>query len=334
MYKDKNIIVITGGFSNEREVSLRSGNKVFEALKKQGYQNIELFDLKDQNSIKDLVDKHQQNKYDLAFLTTHGKFGEDGCLQGLLEILRIPYTGSKVMQSAIGMNKSQTKKILFANSLPVLETNLDLDNLVDNEYILKPNTEGSSVGIEKFDNKNDLVKFIKIHEINLEEFVIERFVKGVEVTCSIIEYDLETDPLKLKLQETEFMILDKANNLISLPILELRPKKEFYDYEAKYTQGMTEFILPTSLGINLQKKIHDTAIKAYKALSLNGLARVDFIIENSSKDPYILEVNTLPGMTALSDSPAQALCANISYESLVELIMVDALNSMSSRQRA
>ena len=325
MYKDKKIIVLTGGFSNEREVALRSGKGVFEALKKRGYKNIELFDLENQDSIKELINKHQKQQYDLAFLTTHGKYGEDGCLQGLLELIKLPYTGAKVMQSAICMNKDQTKKILVANSLPVLYTNLDLENLVENEYILKPNNEGSSVGIEKFDTKNDLLKFVKTNRVDLANFIIERFVRGIEITASILQYDLNNDPLKLKLKETDFMALDFANNLISLPILELRPKNEFYNYEAKYTKGMTEFILPTSLGLSLQKKIHELSIKTYKTLSLSGLARVDFIVESSSKDPYILEVNTLPGMTDLSDSPAQALYADISYESLIELIMVDAL---------
>ena len=329
MNKDKKIIVLTGGFSHEREVSLRSGQGVFKALTKKQYKNIELFDIKDQNSLQELISKHQKNNYDLAFLTTHGKYGEDGCLQGLLELIKLPYTGAKVMQSAICMNKAQTKRILAANSLPVLETNLIISELVDNEYIIKPNTEGSSVGIKKFNNKDELLKYIKNNNIDLKEFVLERFVRGTEVTTSVLEYDLKNNPLKLV--ESEFSYFDFENNLISLPILELRPKNEFYDYEAKYTKGMTEFILPTSLGLSLQKKIHENALKAYKALSLNGLARVDFIIENSSKNPYILEVNTLPGMTDLSDSPAQALSANISYEDLVELILDNALkNSLSN----
>lgn len=325
MFKDKKIIVLTGGFSEEREVSLRSGKKVFEALKKREYSNVELFDLESPESLKDLIDKHQKNQYDLAFLTTHGKFGEDGCLQGLLEIIKLPYTGAKLMQSAICMDKKQTKKTLAANNLPVLNTNQDLDELVENEYILKPNSEGSSFGIEKFDTKDDLLKFIKSKNIDLQNYVVERFVRGTEVTTSVIKYDLKNDPLGIKLKETDYMVLDQQRNLISLPILELRPKKEFYDYEAKYTQGMTEFILPTSLGLALQKKIHETAIKTYELLSLDGLARVDFIVDNSSRDPYILEVNTLPGMTELSDSPAQALSADISYESLIELIMTNAL---------
>ena len=256
MLKDKKIIILTGGFSQEREVSLRSGKKVFEALEKLEYKDIELFDIKDKGSLQELIKKHLEKSYDLAFLTTHGKYGEDGCLQGLLEMIELPYTGAKAMQSAIGMDKVQTKKTLAANSLPVLETNLELNDLVENEYILKPNTEGSSVGIEKFNKKKDLIKFIQQNSIDLKDYLIERFVKGIEITASIIEYDLNSDPLNLKFEETDYMILDKESNLISLPLLELRPKNEFYDYEAKYTQGMTEFILPTSLGLNLQKKLH------------------------------------------------------------------------------
>lgn len=315
--KNLKIIVLTGGFSKERDVSLRSGARVFEALKKLEYPNIELFDIGTQSSLVELITKHQVNKYDLAFLTTHGKFGEDGCLQGLLEMIDLPYTGAKRMQSAICMDKVQTKKILAANSLPVLDTNKDLDKLVENEYILKPSTEGSSVGIEKFNTKADLLKFIKSNSINMENYLIERFVHGVELTASIVE-------AKSPVKESKFIEYDTEANLLSLPLLELRSKNEFYDYEAKYTAGMTEFIVPTSLGLNLQEKIHELALNAYKTLNLNGLARVDFIIDNASKDPYILEVNTIPGMTNLSDSPAQALAADISYEELVEMIVTGA----------
>jgi D-alanine-D-alanine ligase len=324
MFTEKKIIILTGGFSNEREVALRSGNNVFNAFQKLNYKNIELFDLKNTDSIIELVEKHKTNNYDLAFLTTHGRYGEDGCLQGLLEMIELPYTGARVMQSAICMNKKKTKQILFANELPILTSHSNLENLVENEYILKPNCEGSSVGIEKFNSKIELQNFVAQNSIDLSEYLIERFVKGFELTASIINYDIENNPLNLDLQNQEYIYIDKEHNLISLPLLELRPKKEFYDYEAKYTKGMTEFILPASLGQKLQEQIHQLALKAYLALDLSGLARIDFLVDKASKEPFILELNTLPGMTELSDAPAQALHANISYEKLVEIISLNS----------
>ena len=184
------------------------------------------------------------------------------------------------------------------------------------------------MGVIKFDTKKDLVSHIVRNNIDLKEFVVERFVRGTEVTASILEYDAQANNLNIDMSSCF-----SVGELISLPLLELRPKNEFYDYEAKYTAGMTEFIVPSSLGENLQNKIHHIAIEAYQALALNGLARVDFIVDEASKEPYILEVNTLPGMTALSDSPASALAANISYEELVDIIVSSSLVKLSSKHQ-
>lgn len=325
---EKNIVVICGGLSEEREVSLRSGANVHSALQRLGYTNAELFDFKDYNGLSVLIEKKRQGKFDQAFLLTHGTYGEDGCIQGFLELLGVPYTGSNVETSAICMNKTRTKEVLSAHNLPILKTYLakeayddktDLDN--DTEIILKPSVGGSSVGITKFNNKAEFKNFIDSNTTvknEIEKYFLEKFIRGTEVTTSIIEAGLE-------------MIIENKNHcktlskdgkaLVSLPILELRPKNEFYDYEAKYTKGMTEFVLPAEISNELEEAIHTYALEAFYQLDCKGAARVDFIIDGKTNKPFILEVNTLPGMTDTSDLPAQAKSAGISYDEVVRLII-------------
>lgn len=325
---DKSIIVICGGLSEEREVSLRSGANVHSALQRLGYTNAELFDFKDDNSLIQLIEKKHQGKFDKAFVITHGTYGEDGCIQGFLELIGISYTGSNVETSAICMNKTRTKEILSAHNLPVLKTYLakevyedktDLDN--DTAIIFKPNVGGSSVGVTKFNNKAEFKTFIDANikvKNEIEKYLVEKFIRGTEVTTSIIKASLE--------MITENKNHCKAFNkdgkaLVSLPILELRPKNEIYDYEAKYTPGMTEFVLPAAISAELEEQIHTYALEAFYQLDCKGAARVDFIIDGKTNKPYILEVNTLPGMTDTSDLPAQARSAGISYDEVVNLIL-------------
>jgi D-alanine-D-alanine ligase len=311
--------IICGGISEERDVSLRSGKNVFEACQSLGYTNSKLFDWSDNNSLKEILEAKNSNQIDATILMTHGNYGEDGCIQGLLDILKIPYSGSLRESSAICMNKTRTKEILSFYSLPVLKTYtvkefLDLE-IVPKNFILKPKRGGSSVGITKFESKTSLNNFIRENQSlnnNQEEYFIEEFIKGIELTASIIP--------------TTNRVKDKSNiyekdQLISLPLLELRPKKEFYDYEAKYTEGLTEFIIPAQLDKDLCNMIHEIAIDAYKALQCKSCARVDFIIDKDLSKPYILELNTLPGMTNTSDLPAQAQAVGISYNELVDLLI-------------
>ncbi len=326
MSTEKNIVVICGGLSEEREVSLRSGANVHSALQRLGYSNAELFDFKDYNSLSELIEKKRQGKFDQAFLLTHGTYGEDGCIQGFLELLDVPYTGSNVETSAICMNKTRTKEVLGAHNLPILKTYLakevyedktDLDN--DTEIILKPSVGGSSVGITKFNNKAEFKNFIDANidvKNEIEKYFIEKFTRGTEVTTSIIEANLD-----MITENKNHCKIFKDGSLVSLPILELRPKNEFYDYEAKYTKGMTEFVLPAEISTELEEAIHTHALEAFYQLDCKGAARVDFIIDGKTNKPYILEVNTLPGMTDTSDLPAQAKAAGISYDDVVKLII-------------
>ncbi len=319
MDQNSKIYVLAGGFSGEREVSLRSGKNVHAALLRLGYKQAQLFEINDTKSLKELAELKIAGKIDAAILMTHGNYGEDGCLQGYMELLKIPYSGSKVMASAVGMNKIQTKAVLKASSLPVLasarltEFNAKTKNseLVLNQgskhgYIAKPINDGSSVGIVKVNNQDELLKLTTIDNAN--KYFVEPFIKGTEVTTSII-------PAQADITNSY-----TDGDLASLPILELRPKKEFYDYEAKYTAGMTEFVLPAEIDTELTAQVHQYALAAYRAVGCSGFARVDFIIDMQARQPYILEVNTLPGMTDTSDLPAQAKAAGISYDQLVSIL--------------
>ena len=344
--KTSKILVIDEGFSAEKEVALRSGRNVANSLVSAAYKNTDTLHLSSREDLKKIVELKIANKIDLAVLMTHGRFGEDGCIQGFLELSEIPYTGSNVKASANCMNKLTTKALLKANNLDVFP-NLNLEDLLNendlNKFpiILKATAEGSSVGVEKINSLSELKKKLA-SEPNLEDELratthiktfIEPYTQGIEVTTSILPYDeelykqLNLNPEELK--NNPKLLID--GDLISLPILKLTPKKEFYDYEAKYTAGLTEFELPAVLPEGLTEKIHRAALKAYRTLECSGFARVDFIIEvkNSSEtaahdtkyNPYILELNTLPGMTDTSDLPAQAKSAGIDSQSLIEILI-------------
>lgn len=319
MQKNSKIWIICGGISEERDISLRSGKNFYEACLRLGYINIKLFNWENQTSLIEIIEANKNNKIDKAILLTHGNYGEDGKLQGFLDILKIPYTGSKQLSSAICMNKTRTKEILSYYKLPVLKTyeaaDLLNEDLIEGEFILKPKSGGSSVGITKFNNHNEFKDFCSINSAlvkSIDKYFAEEFIHGIELTTSIIE-NLS--------KEIDNENIYKEGNLTSLPILELRPKNEFYDYEAKYTKGMTEFIVPAEIDSKLEKEVHKIAIKAFKALDCRSFTRVDFIIDKKNMKPYILELNTLPGMTDTSDMPAQAEAAGISYDELVQAII-------------
>lgn len=337
--KTSKILVIDEGFSAEKEVSLRSGRNVTSSLIKAGYENTKSLHLSSPEDLKKIIDLQMKKEIDIAVLMTHGRFGEDGCIQGFLELLGISYTGSDVKASSNCMNKLTTKALLKDNGLNVFP-NLEIDKLLnsktqENDFpiILKATAEGSSVGVEKISDFTALENKLKAETQLLEELkarthkrtFIEPYTQGVEVTTSILpfneelytELNIDIDSLKLNPN----LLIDE--DLISLPILKLIPKKEFYDYEAKYTAGLTDFELPASLTEDLTKKVHMEALKAYRTMECSGFARVDFILkpEAESHTPFILELNTLPGMTDTSDLPAQAKCAGIQAEKLVEILI-------------
>lgn len=301
--QDKNIkiAVLCGGFSSEREVSLRSGKNCYEALLRLGYKNTKLVDVTT-NIANDL------KNFDVAYNALHGKFGEDGCIQGLLEILKIPYTGCGVMASSVGMNKEYTKKILRDSGLNLIQSVCTakeddvFEAVKDLKYplMIKPVCEGSSFGMSKVNSKDELQKAVDEARKYNQDVLIEEYIVGVNVTVGVIEKD---------------------GKPFATDVLELRPHNEWYDYEAKYTKGMTDFILPAEISQEMTVLVKEQAIKAFKACSCSGVSRIDFIITDL---PYILEINTSPGMTDTSDLPAQSASMGISYDELVELILMSA----------
>ncbi|MFH1576771.1 MAG: D-alanine--D-alanine ligase [Candidatus Margulisiibacteriota bacterium] len=306
--KDKKICVLMGGRSGEREVSLRSGKRVFDSLKKQGY-NVISMDLED-----DLVARLKAEKIEIVYNILHGRFGEDGTVQGLLEMANIPYTGSKVLASALAMNKLASKRVFDAVGIPTPRyVEVDATQNVAKEaariqrvfpfpLVIKPTSEGSSLGVTLIKKPDGFQEVLEKTVAEFKDVFIEAYVKGREVTVGIIGTNSDVQ---------------------ALPILELVPKNEFYDYEAKYTAGLTDFILPARLSQALTKKVQEIALMAHKSLGCYGVSRVDMII-GSDHIPYVHEVNSIPGMTERSDLPAEAAHAGISFDQLVVKILESA----------
>ena len=300
--KETKIAVLCGGMSSEAEVSRRSGKNCYEALLRLGYKNAKLVEVTE-NIAKDL------EGFDIAYNALHGKYGEDGCIQGLLELMKIPYTGCGVMSSAVCMNKEYTKKVLSSAGLPLIKSVLVSkgDNLYEKvkplkyPMMVKPVSEGSSLGMAKVANADELVKAVFEASKYKQDIMIEEYLEGVSTTVGILEKD---------------------DKLVATEILEFRTHTEWYDYEAKYTKGMTEFIIPAELSEEMTQKVKDISIQAFKVCGCSGVSRVDFLITEDT--PYILEVNTSPGMTDTSDLPAQAAAMGISYDELVEIILQSA----------
>lgn len=300
--KNSKIAVLSGGLSSEAEVSRRSGKGCYEALKRLGYTNVELVEV-DTN----IANKLKEGKYDVAYNALHGKYGEDGCIQGILELLQIPYTGCGVMSSAVCMNKEYTKRILSTCSdIPLIKSAFvkkgeDVkEKTKDLKYplITKPVSEGSSFGMTKVNTPEELEKAYQEAIKYNDDVLIEEYLVGICATVGILEGE---------------------NGLFATEILELRPKNEWYDYEAKYTKGMTEFILPAELSPEMTKQVKEIAMKAFEIAGCKGVSRVDFLIVNNI--PYVLEINTSPGMTETSDLPAQANAMGINYDNLVQIIL-------------
>lgn len=304
--KTDKIAVLCGGMSSEKEVSMRSGKNCFEALKRLGFSNAELVVVD-----KDIAQKLKDGNYDCAFNALHGKYGEDGCVQGVLEILRIPYAGCGVMASSICMNKEYTKRILSTvKDFPLIksvfvrkgENVLDAVKGLRYPLITKPVSEGSSFGMTKVNSEAELqTAYDEALKFN-DDVLIEEFIDGFFVTVGVLE---------------------KEGKAFATEILEIRPKTEWYDFEAKYTKGMSVFIVPaTGLSAEATALVKELAVKAHETAGCSGVSRVDFMIKEDR--PYFLEINTSPGMTDTSDLPAQAAVCGIDYDHLVLMILQSA----------
>lgn len=299
--------VLMGGPSSEAEVSRRSGKNVFKALQNLGYKNSELIEV-DENIANTLKDKG----IELVYNAMHGKYGEDGCIQGMLEVMGLPYTGCGVMSSAVCMNKEYTKNILKGAGIPLINSVLvrkgeDYKEKIKGlkyPFMLKPVSEGSSIGMYKVNTPEEMEECFKKSAQCGQDVMVEEYLEGISTTVGVLE-DKKAE-----------------GGLFATEILEFRTKTEWYDYEAKYTAGMTEFILPAQLSEEMTKKVKEIAIKAFKACDCAGVSRVDFLVTKDT--PYVLEINTSPGMTDLSDLPAQSAAMGIDYDSLVQIILNSA----------
>ena len=295
------IAVLMGGPSSEAEISRRSGKNVFKALQNLGYKNAELIEV-DENIAATLRTKNIEFVYNAM----HGRFGEDGCIQGMLEVMGIPYTGCGVMASTVGMNKEYTKNILKEAGIPLIKSVLikkgeDYKEKIKElkyPFMLKPVSEGSSIGMYKVNNPEEMAECFEKSAKYGQDVMVEEFIQGKGLTVGVLE---------------------DGDMMFATEIIEFRTKTEWYDYEAKYTAGMTEFIIPAELSEEMTKKVKQIAVDAFKACDCRGVSRVDFMVADDKA--YVLEINTSPGMTDLSDLPAQSNAMGIDYDTLVQIIL-------------
>jgi len=291
------VAVLFGGRSAEREVSLKSGAAVLQALQRSGV-DAHPFDPAVQN-LQALVD----DGFDRAFIALHGRFGEDGTVQGALELLGVPYTGSGVMASALGMDKWRTKLVWQAGGLPIpdyalLDEQIDWDSVAQRlglPLFVKPANEGSSVGISKVKSAAELPAAYREAARHDPLVLAESFIGGGEYTVAILG--------------------DRA-----LPVIRIVPANEFYDYEAKYLSNETRYLCPSDLSDAQEAEMQGLARQAFALIGGQGWGRVDFLMSESGK-PYLLEANTSPGMTDHSLVPMAARQAGMSFEQLVLRIL-------------
>lgn len=301
MIKSRKIGVLYGGLSAEREVSLKSGNAVHQALVAQGYNAVTI------DVGRDLADVLKREGIEAAFIALHGRYGEDGCVQGLLELLQIPYTGSGVLPSALAMHKLYSKQAFAASGILTAPfrcyrtgESVSLSGLPFGlPLVVKPVQEGSSVGVSIVKDEAQLAAAVAMAFRHDDEILVEQYIKGQEVQVGIL-------------------------NDTPIGAIEIIPKNEFYDFEAKYTDGMAEHVFPARLEPALYEKAQQVGLSAHRSLGCKGYSRVDLLVTEAG-DCYVLEVNTLPGMTALSLLPEiAAKGAGLSFEELVSRIIESA----------
>lgn len=298
MTKLGKIGVLMGGISAEREVSLRSGTAVLGALKALGHYAVAI------DAQADVCQSIAKEGISVAYLALHGGWGENGGIQGLLDVMGIPYTGSGVLASALAMDKIASKTVFKARGLPVPE--FEIINSPEGAksvslpfpVVVKPQSEGSSVGVSIVRDKSALMPALEAALLYGGSAVVEEFIQGKEIQIAILGGR-------------------------AIGGVEVRPKAEFYSYEAKYTSGMTEYIIPPELDEKTYIRVSEVAVAAHRSLGCRGATRVDLIVGTGG--PYVLEVNTIPGMTETSLLPKIAGHAGLSFPALVMEMLMDAL---------
>lgn len=299
------VAVLMGGRSAEREVSLMSGQGVLEALRSAGVQ-AEAFD----PAARDLSELRSLG-FSRAFIALHGRFGEDGTVQGALELLRIPYTGSGVLASALAIDKVRSKSVWFARGLPTPAFTLACSAAQASAAVatlglplaVKPCHEGSSLGFSRVDSEAQMGPAHELAARFDRDVLIERFVEGPELTVAI---------------------LGGAEHAIALPVIEIRAKGGAYDYHNKYFSDDTVYLCPAPLDGEATARVLELALEAYRALGCEGWGRVDLMLDGATGEPWLLEVNTSPGMTSHSLVPMAAAEAGLDYRSLCLAILGQA----------
>ena len=299
------VAVLMGGQSAEREVSLRSGSAVLNSLRKLGCDAIGI------DWRNDLLESLIASRPDRVFIALHGRGGEDGCLQGALEVASIPYTGSGVLGCALSMDKVRSKQIWQSENLPTPDfvlaaESLEVDKIIDRlglPVMVKPAREGSSIGISLVENREDLPAAVALARSFDHSVLVEACVKGGEYTLSIVDD-------------------------VALPVIKLETPRKFYDYEAKYHSDTTRYLCPAGLSETQERLLIDYGLAAFRALDAQGWARVDFMLDDAGQ-PWLIELNAVPGMTDHSLVPMAARQAGWSYEYLVLRILNSSFRTRS-----
>lgn len=307
--------VVMGGSSGERSVSLASGRAVLAALVEKGYEAVPV----DLDERHDWADALRTAGVDAVFLAIHGRLGEDGCVQGLCEVLGIPYTGAGVLASALSMDKVKAKEMFQQHNVPtpsyytigIQDDLTDIDEIHGSfgfPVIVKPRGEGSSLGLRRADNVNQLIEAVTEAQRYDDDVLVERYVTGREVNVGLL-------------------------NGRVLGAIEVAPKSGIYDYEAKYVPGMTEYYMPARLPTTRYHGVLNLAERAAEALGCTGACRVDLLVTERENE-YVLEVNTLPGMTQTSLLPKIAAAAGYDFPDLCEAILLSATLHAAPRRAA
>ena len=297
--KNRRIAVLMGGASSEREISLKSGNCVLKALK-EAQLNATAFDVN-----RELPDRLIKEKINLVFIALHGKPGEDGTIQGMLDILNIPYTGSGVLASALSMDKIASKRLFQIGGIPTPEFRVmskgkcHINPFKNFPIVVKPSTEGSTIGVSIVKNENEFKKALETAFRYDDNIICEKYIDGKEITVGILGEE-------------------------ALPVIEIIPKSGFYDFNAKYMKKFTDFVVPANLQREKSAKIKQIALKANKVLGCYGMSRVDMKLD-CKLNPYVLEINTIPGLTETSLLPKAAQVAGISFMELCLKLLDSAI---------
>ncbi|MFP4499334.1 MAG: D-alanine--D-alanine ligase [Vulcanimicrobiota bacterium] len=308
--------VLMGGRSPEREISLKTGKNILESLKGAGFDAVGI------DADEKVVEKMNQEEIGLAFIALHGPLGEDGTIQGLLEFLDIPYTGTGVLGSALAMNKVATKQILEYHHIPtpkyysfdckLLDTPEGLSQLekmaagaeVELPVIVKPSVGGSTIGTNIIKNREDLIDAYRQASLYCTEILVEEFITGMEITVGVLG------------DEAPFAV----------PVIEIIAEGGFYNYTTKYQPGMSTHIIPARIPDDLYGRAQEYAVEVFRKVHCFGMGRVDFMVELEKKKMWCLEINTIPGMTETSLLPEAAAKCGIDFETLLKDQIKYALN--------